>query len=199
MINLLPPEVKQEYRYARRNRRLVQWSLAFVVATVGIVLLTVAGMAFMSRSIDEHAVEVAAAKARLADQNAAETQQQITSISNNLKLMVNVLSKEVLFSELLMQLGRITPPNVALTNLSVSQTVGAIDLTARAKSYDAAAQLQANFTDPANKIFSKADIVSISCTDTAGSAGYPCTVTLKALFVADNPFLFINQDKVEQP
>jgi Tfp pilus assembly protein PilN len=135
MINLLPPEVKQEYRYARRNRRLVQWSLAFVVATVGIVLLTVAGMAFMSRSIDEHAVEVAAAKARLADQNAAETQQQITSISNNLKLMVNVLSKEVLFSELLMQLGRITPPNVALTNLSVSQTVGAIDLTARANSY----------------------------------------------------------------
>lgn len=198
MINLLPPTTKQEYRYARRNRRLVHWSLAFVMAIVGVALLTAGGLFIMDRSIDKHAADSAAAKARLDSQDAAATQQQVAAISTNLKLMVNVLSKEVLFSELLTQLGSITPPSVALTSLSVSQTAGAIDITAHAKNYEAAAQLQANFTDPANKVFSRADIVNISCTNDAAKPGYPCTITLKALFAADNPFLFINQDKAGQ-
>lgn len=195
MINLLPSETKQEYRYARRNRRLVKWASLFVLATIGVVVLTAGGLVVMNRSVNKYTADIAAAKAELDDQDAAETQAQITTISNNLKLMANVLSKEVLFSELLTQLAAITPPSVALTNLSISQTAGAIDITARAKSYDAAAQLQANFTDPANKIFAKADIVSISCTNEAAKAGYPCTITVKALFAADNPFLFINNDK----
>jgi Tfp pilus assembly protein PilN len=115
--------------------------------------------------------------------------------------MVGVLSKQVLFSELLVQLGSITPPNVVLTNLSISQTASAIDVTARATDYNSAAQLQANLADPDNKIFSSADIVDISCSSASAeglAAAYPCTGTVKALFVKDNPFLFINTNKARQ-
>lgn len=110
---------------------------------------------------------------------------EVTSVSNNLKLMVTVLSKEILFSKLLAQLGTITPQNVVLTDLSISQTESAIDITAQAANYNAAAQLQANLADKNNQIFSSADIVNITCasgsTATTNTA-YPCTVNIRALF-----------------
>lgn len=197
MINLLPPEMKQDYRYARRNRRLVQWSFALILAIIGVAVLTGGGLLIMNSSITTNRAEIAQAQTNLASQNISGVQKEVSTISSNLKLMVTVLSKEVLFSKLLVQLGSTTPSNVILTNLSISQTDGAIDIAARAKDYNAAAQLQANLADPGNKIFSKADIVNISCANSTSQstfAGYPCTVTLKALFVADNPFLFINND-----
>lgn len=198
MINLLPPEIKQSYRYARRNRRLVRWVFALLLAIGGVAILTASGMVVMDRSVTTYNAEITQAKAQLTRQNMEATQREVTAISNNLHLMVTVLSKEVLFSQLLIKLGNTTPANVILTNLSISQTAGVIDLTARATNYSAAAQLQANLANPSNNIFSKADIVSISCssTDTKGvAAKYPCVVTIKAQFAADNPFLFINTGK----
>lgn len=198
MINLLPPELKLSYRYARRNRRLMSWSFALLVSTVGIAALAASGLLIMNRSVDTHKVDVAKVQARLTSQDLTGTQKEVTAISNNLNLMVSVLSNEVLFSKLLVQLGNITPPNVVLTNLTISQTADAIDVTARASGYTAAAQLQANLADPDNQIFSKADIVNISCSDTdskGAAAAYPCTVTIKALFADNNPFLFISTNK----
>ncbi len=198
MINLLPPELKLDYRYARRNRHLLRWVFAFLLAMAGVAVLTATGLVIMDRSIHRHKTEVAQAEAQLKSQNVFGVQQEVTSISNNLRLMVSVLSKEVLFSKLLVQLGNTMPPNVVLTNLSISQSASAIDITARATNYDAAAQLQANLSDPKNKIFSKADIVNISCgaTDAQDAfTGYACTVTLKALLTKDNPFMFINTNK----
>jgi len=34
MINLLPPELKEEYRYALRNTQLRRWVLALVLGIV---------------------------------------------------------------------------------------------------------------------------------------------------------------------
>lgn len=201
MINLLPPDLKQDYRYARRNRRLLFWTFAFAVAIGGVIILTGVGLLAMNNSVDNNKEEIAQLDTRLASEDLAGTQKQVTAISGNLKLMSNVLSKEILFSELLTRLGTITPPGVVLTNLSISQTagaIGAIDITARSVDYGGAARLQANLADPNNQIFSKADTISISCADaesTGIAAAYPCSVSIRALFAQDNPFLFINTQK----
>lgn len=201
MINLLPPETKQSYKYARRNRRLLFWTFAFLIAIGGVIFLTGVGLLAMNNSIDHNKEEIAQLDARLTSEDLAGTQKQVTAISGNLKLMANVLSKEILFSELLTRLGTITPPGVVLTNLSISQTagaIGAIDVTARSVDYGGAARLQANLADPNNQIFSKADTISISCggSETTGiAASYPCTISIRALFAEDNPFLFINTQK----
>jgi len=197
MINLLPPALKEEYRYARRNRRTAQWAVAFLGAILGVVLITASGLFIMTNSINNYKTNIASAQAQLANQNVSGAQKQATDISNNLKLMVTVLSKEILFSKLLTQLGTLTPSNVILTNLSISQTESAVDITAQTGSYNAATQLQVNLADPNNQIFSKADIVSISCSNpdaTAANANYPCTASVRALFTKNNPFLFINSN-----
>jgi len=121
-------------------------------------------------------------------------QKQVTDISNNLKLAVQVLSQEILFSKLLKQLASVTPRNATLTNLSISDTQKGVDITAQTANYDAATQLQINLADPKNQIFAKADIITINCGSTVGIR-YPCTVNIRALFAANNPFLFINDKK----
>jgi hypothetical protein len=101
-----------------------------------------------------------------------------------------------LFSQLLKQLAVIIPTNTTLSSLNISQASGALDITANTTDYKSATQLQVNLSDPTNKLFTKADIVSINCggTSTGGAAStkYPCSVTVRALFAANNPFLFIS-------
>lgn len=197
MINLLPPDIKQGYKYARLNRRLSHWIIAFVVAIAGLAIITVGGMLYMQNSINTYKSRVADAQSELKSQNLTGTEAQVTSISNNLKLMVKVLSKEILFSKLLTQLGTITPSNVELTGLTISQAQSAIVITAQAADYNAATQLQANLSSPSNQIFSKADLVSVTCASGAqqqqlANSNYPCVVNIQAIFMNNNPYLFIN-------
>lgn len=194
MINLLPPDIKEEYAYAWRNTKLVRWVFAFGAALAGLAMISIGGMFYLSQQADNYTNQVAASEESLRSQNQAQTVKQVTEISDNLKLTVQVLSKQVLYSQMLKQLATIIPANAALSNLVLSQAQGALDITASTADYTAATQLQVNLADPANKLFTKADIVNISCAaETPGASGakkYPCTVTVRALFASDNPYLF---------
>lgn len=192
MINLLPPDVKDSYNYASRNVYAIRWLIAFAIALIGLGAIGTTGLIYMQHLSSNNEAQISAKRQSLDEQKLTQTQQKAKDISNNLKLAVTVLGKEVLFSELLTQLSTVVPSNVRLTSLNISQTTGAIDITASSTSYDAATQLQVNLADPANKIFSKADILSIRCDSSENAGAYPCSVTIKALFADDNPFLFIN-------
>ena len=198
MINLLPPEVKQSYRYAYRNVRLMRWVIAFGLSFLGLVFISIAGIVYMQQSTQTYAAQVSQEQTLLDQQNLSSTQRQVQNISNNLKLAVKVLSKEVLFSKLLQQLASVTPSNAILTNLILSQVQTGVSVTALTSNYSTATQLQVNLADPANKIFNNADIISINCLSPAEAAGdpttaqYPCTVAIRAQFAANNPFLLIN-------
>jgi len=125
-------------------------------------------------------------------QKYSQTKKQVSDISGSFKLVVQVLSQEVLFSQLLKQIAATIPPNAYLTGLNISQTKGAIDISAAATDYKTATQVQVNLADPNNKIFSKADINNIECGVNVQDPKYPCTISIRALFAQNNPFLFIN-------
>lgn len=197
MINLLPPQTKQAYGYARRNRILLRWCITSVFCIAGGILLAAGGYLYLNDAISSTRQQIASSNEQLQAQDMPKVQKDVTEISNNVKLAVDVLSQEVLFSELLQRLATVTPSNAVLTNLTITQVQGGIDITAQTTDYNAATQLHVNLTDPDNQIFSKADIISISC-NSASSSRYPCSITLRALFVTDNPFLFINSKAATQ-
>jgi len=201
MINLLPPETKSAYRYARRNQTLLRWCVACVISLAGGVVIAAGGYVYLNHSINSTTKQIDDTNKQLSTQHLASVQKEVGTISTNLKLVVQVLSQEILFSQLLKQLASVTPSNAILTNLAITQTQGGIDITAQTTDYNTATQLQVNLADPKNQIFSKADIVSINCggTDSSGNNRYPCTVTLRALFAQNNPFLFINSAKKVTP
>ncbi len=195
MINLLPPGEKEAYRYARRNHALSRWVITCAFCCLGAMALAAGGYVWMNISVKTTKQQIALTQTELDKQNVTVVQKQVGDISNNLKLAVQVLSKEILFSDLLKQLATVTPNNTVLTNLSITQAQGAVDITAQTVNYDAATQLQVNLADRKNQIFTKADIINIVCANSSGngSSKYPCTVNIRALFATDNPFLFINQ------
>lgn len=194
MINLLPPQLKEDYGYARRNNSLLHTLVAFGIGFAGLVVIAAAGILYLHQSAKSYTAQAAEIEQSLREQKQAETEKRVQDISGSLKLAVQVLSKEVLFSQLLKQLAVVTPNNVSLSGVNITEFGGGIDVSAQALDYDAATQLQVNLADPENKIFAKADIVDIACQSEGSTQRYPCTVTVRALFAADNPFLFINDN-----
>lgn len=193
MINLLPPDIKSGYRYARRNVVLRRWVITCLVALVGLGIIITYGLLSLQHSTDQYKRQNESTQKLLNKENYAGTQTQVKDISNSFKLVVKVLGQEVLFSQLLRQIAEVIPYNANLTGLNINQTKGAIDISAVATDYNTATQVQINLGDPANKIFSKADLVSVTCNSgNAVDPHYPCTVNVRALFTANNPFLFIN-------
>lgn len=194
MINLLPPELKQSYGYAHRNSSLLKVLVFFGVGLAGLVLISAAGFMYLNQTANTYAAEADNRQQALQEQNEEEIVGRIQDTSNSLKLAVQVLSKEVLFSELLKQMAVITPSNVTLSGISILQLEGGVDITAKTTDYAAATQLQLNLADSTNKIFVQADLVSVTCTSPSDGTGvkYPCTAVIRALFADDNPFLFIN-------
>lgn len=193
MINLLPPEVKSGYRYARRNVALRRWVIICLVALVGLGAIATYGLVTLKQATTHYDQQIADNHTLFKQENFSTIQQQVQDVSNSFRLVVKVLGQEILFSKLIQQIGATIPKNANLTGLTINQVQGGIDITAVATDYNTASQVQVNLADPANKIFDKADIVSITCNAaTAVDPAYPCTVTLRALFAANNPFLFIN-------
>jgi len=193
MINLLPPEVKTGYQYAHRNVRLRRWVVICLVALVGLGALTTYGLLSLHQATDQANKQITAAENQLKQENFAATQAKVQTVSNSFKLLVQVLSKEILFSGLIKQIGASMPDNANLTGLSIAQTQGGLNITADATDYKTASQIQVNLSDPTNKIFSKADLESIVCQGSnAPDPTHPCTVQIRALFTPNNPFLFIN-------
>lgn len=193
MINLLPPDVKTNYRYARRNVGLRRWILGSALAIVGLGIIATFGLLTLEQQTMHLKSQIAVSEQSLQDQKFSETQTQVKTITNNFKLVVQVLQNEVLFSELIKQIAATIPTNANLTNLNINKSQGAIDISAIATDYTTATQVQVNLADPTNKIFSKADIVSVGCATNANTnPKYPCNVTIHALFAPDNPFLFIS-------
>lgn len=192
MINLLPPAVKQDYHFALRNTGLRRWAIACLFAIVGLGIIATYGLATLQHSNTSFTQQVATSQTELGKDHLTQTEAQVNTITGDFRLVVKVLSQEVLFSKLLKQIATVIPTNSILTSLDISQTTGGVDITAAASDYSTATQVQVNLADPANQIFSKADIVSIACVSDSNTPKYPCTVQLRALFDANNPFLFIN-------
>ncbi len=191
MINLLPADLKTGYRYARRNVALRQWVLFFIIALVGLGGLGTYGLLSLHQSGVQYSKDIASSESFFKKEDFTGTQKTIQDISGSFKLVVQVLGQEVLFSELIKQIGASIPEKANLVGLTISQTTGALDISAVATDYTTATQVQVNLADPANKIFSKADIISIVC-DGAVNPAYPCAVSIRALFAPNNPYLFIN-------
>jgi Tfp pilus assembly protein PilN len=196
MINLLPPAVKEDYQYAGRNVGLLRWVASGVVAVIVLGAIGTYGWLNLHQSTKTYTDQVVATQNQLQAAKLQQTNAQVQDITGSFRLVVKVLSQEVLFSKLLKQMATVLPSGANLTNLDIANVASGsgLDITADATNYTTATQVQVNLADPANQIFAKADIESITCNaKSAADPSHPCVVILRAQFAANNPFLFINQ------
>lgn len=196
MINLLPPATKRDITYARRNARLLKWMFAIFVSMVGAITIILLGQLYLAQSVKSYQAQIEEGQERLKIQRIDETQTRVSEISANLKLVVDVLKRELLFSKVLRQVGAAVPSGTVLTELTLEKVQGGIDLTFEAKDFQTGSQILVNLQDPNNKVFEKADIEDITCApNVLEGRVYPCQVNIRALFGDNSPYLFINEGK----
>lgn len=190
MINLLPPDYAMKIRYGRRNAGLLRWLAGAMLAIAGLGLIILSGWLLFNHQSGTLNGQIASAHAQLEAQNLVQVQKDADQISGDIKIINQVLSREINFSDLMQQIGKVMPPGSILGGLTLSKVNGSIDLTASAKDYTTAAQVAVNLSDPKNGLFAGVDIVNINCT--SQSTNYRCSASLKALFSKDTQNKFLN-------
>jgi hypothetical protein len=176
VINLLPPSYAGRIKFGRQNTVLRRWIIAALAALGGLLVIIAGGWLYMNSQASGLQAEDAA------------------DISGDIRVINQVLNNEVHFSGLIQDIGTIMPPGSVLSTLSLSKINGALDLSTGSKDYASAAQIAVNLNDPANGLFSKVDIVSISCNNDTSNP-YKCSGNFKALFsnTAQKKYLSVPQ------
>jgi Tfp pilus assembly protein PilN len=202
MINLLPPKYKQTLFYSKRNRTMSRWVIALLVALAFSLMIVGAGWLYLDQAIKREAKSVAQTENALKEQEIEETTAEVNEISNNTKLVLEVLSREILFSKLIKQLGAALPPGTALESITLEGLQGGLTIQAYATDFNTASQIQVNLSDPQNKIFKQADIETITCPQVSeeevvseDAPLYPCNVRLKVLFGDNTEFVYIGGEQ----
>jgi Tfp pilus assembly protein PilN len=197
MINLLPSDTKENILYGRRNVALVRWIFVSLIVVIAMAATVLAGMFYINSSKNDLASSAKKTKDEITSQKLEQTQKQAVEISQGVKLIVQILSKEVRFSALLKQIGAIMPDKTGLATIQLSnQVTGGLDLTANAEDYQSATQVQINLSDPKNNLFEKVDTINVGCNDSSTNADgstnrYPCQIVLRAKFKADAAVTFL--------
>lgn len=191
MINLLAPDRSADLRYGHFNSILKRWLVAAVLAASGLILIIAMGWLYIASQSRNLTHSLNSTKQQLQTEDLAGVQKQAAAITSNIKIINQVLSREIRFSDLVQQIGTVMPTGTVLASLTLNKVDGAIDLSATGRDYTSAAQIAVNLSDPKNNIFQKVDIISINCP--AGSANaYPCSASFKALFSPATKKQFLN-------
>lgn len=197
MINLLPPAAKESLIFAHHNTKIARLIVGFCIGLAGVVIVLGASLFYLQQEVNTYKTTNKDGETALKQQNEAATIAQVQDISNSLKLVVNVLSQEILFSKLLRQVGAQMPPNTVLQDLKLSNELdGALDLQVGAADYDSASQVQVNLVNSKDNLFDKADLIGVNCARTDNDdSNYPCRASLRAVFNKDNNFTLLDTSK----
>jgi Tfp pilus assembly protein PilN len=185
MINLLPPKHMESIRYGRHNTVLRVWLIGAIVAIIGLVVILVAGWVYLDQQSKDFQKNISDTDQQLKAQNVDKVKAEAKEITGDIDVINKVLGQEVHFSDLIQSIGSYMPPGTVLGTLSLSNKVtGSIDLSANATDYKSAAQIAVNLSDPKDDLFSKVDIINISC-GTDPQKAYRCSAAFRALFSKD--------------
>jgi len=199
MINLLPEDIKSQIVYARKNARLVRYVFVGIIGLVSVGLATAGGTIIIANAEKNLNSTLATNNANLPAIKL--TEDQVNDLSDKIKGISAVLSREVKFSDILRYMGGNLPSGTILTNLSLGEKLaGTLNIDVASTNYDSVAVFRQNIDDygkthPDKLLFVKADINNVTCNDpskpvtttsTEGGgidqAKYPCKGKLTATF-----------------
>lgn len=175
MINLMPDDAKKEIRSARLNVILSRYIFIIIVAFIFLVLLLAGSYVILTQTKNsaEQLISINSSKADIY----STTKAQVDSLSAGLSETKTILNQEVLYSNVLINIGQQMPPGTVLSSVALnasSFTGTPVSLKAYAKTTDDAVALRQKFQ--ASPIFANVNFDSVS--DSKGIDGYPVGVSM---------------------
>lgn len=193
MINLLPPSHADAIRFGRQNTTLRMWLIGTLAAIGGLIIIVFGGWVYINQQEKGLQRSLDVTNQQLKAQNLAKVQSDAKEITGDIRVINQVLSNEIRFSDIIQNIGQLMPKGSVLGSLSLNKVTGSLDLSANTVDYSSAAQVAANLGDPRNGLFSKVDVLNLNCTSNVPN--YPCSATYKALFSKDAKTKFLSVPK----
>lgn len=186
MINLLPPHTKQEIRAARVNVILLRYCV-LLIFTLGFVLASF-GIGFYITWNDKNAALNRKQDADSSANTYAKVKQEAESFSKDLKTAKTILSGEISYSQLLINIANTLPAGTIVNNLSLASNNFGTPVTLTARTIlgpDAASRdvyaLKLKDALEVSPLFENVSIASTVLTENPGSAlerKYPLQVVI---------------------
>jgi Tfp pilus assembly protein PilN len=190
MINLLPPENRQEIIYGRKNKALVGWIIAMLLVLVGVIAITVVGQFYIKSNVNNLNKTIQTTQQRIKDQNLESRQAEISQFANNLNTVNSLLADQLLFSKIITNLGEILPSGVTVQNIDFTSTDSTLKLQLIGSDEKAVTQGFVNISSAPNSLITAADLENVDCSGQGG-----CVATVTALLNKDSELYFLNDIK----
>lgn len=182
MINLLPPDHRNQLRAAQANTLLIRYNVFLVGALLflGIALGVVYFYLTNSKATAEKTTQENQAKVS----SYAKVQGDAEAFRSSLSTAKQVLDKEITYTKTVTTIARLMPSGTILQNLNLDAANFGTPITFvfQAKDYKTALAIKDTFqTSP---LFSDVHLQSINFASD-GSSGYPYTVNLSLIISKD--------------
>ncbi len=175
MINLLPPQLKEEIAYSRRNtvlRRYIILSLIVVVLLAG--MLVAAGY-YLNQQIAAAQQQINQKQQKVASYHQLE--QQARTLTARLHAIHAIQGSQTKFSVLLADLAQVMPQGTAIDSITLTgNSSQPVQISVEAVNYQTALGFRDSLTQ--SKLISAADINSIAPSSSGSGSTYTVSVTL---------------------
>lgn len=169
MINLLPPAIKSELRFARYNARLQHY--LWLVVAVSLVLAVIFGGTIFYLNLAEHQAQNDLASSKLGIASFSTFEKTAKSTSDRLAAIKAIQASQTHFSLLLQDIAKVLPQNTSLDGITLTgDSTKPVQISILANSYDnALAFRNALATSPR---IAGVDLVSIAKVDKGYAAAF---------------------------
>src|SRR4029078_7954449 len=121
MINLLPPDHAAMIRAARQNTTLRKWLIGALIAIALLIMILLSGWIYIDRQTKDLQKNVSLTQQQLQAQNLSKVQSDAKAITGDIRVINQVLSNEIRFSDLIQAIGRVMPKGAVLDSLSLNK------------------------------------------------------------------------------
>lgn len=141
MINLLPPQIKEQVGYARKNAKLAQMSRRFIWLAAMLAAAFVFAHWQLGRTME--AAQAAQVEKNRRIQAYSETEKEARQLSQRLSSVKQLQDKQTRFSLLLADLASVTPRGAYINTIALTEdTQKPVSINATADTYQTAARLR---------------------------------------------------------
>ena len=199
MINFLPPNIKSDITYKRKNKALISW-LVILLSFILIIILTIGfGIFFINQKANNLNRLVTVSEQRITDQDLESYQKKAESFSNNLETAIELLKDQLLFSKIIKTIGATLPPNTKLEKLEYSTANEILTLNIKSPDQNTISVAYKNIQESGtkeNSLFSKADLLKVLCSAESNE----CTGTIVVLLNKNSNYYLLNNllDKTKE-
>lgn len=159
MINLLPPEVKQEIRFGQLNITAIQYAVLIALISLALVAVLFFGVTVVSG--DERSLRQAIDEKQQILTELEPTVAEAKQLEGTINTIAALLSREITFSQLLQDIAAVIPNGASLTGLSLTGDESLpLRIDALINDQTLAAVMRENLEN--SDLFEQADIQSVS-------------------------------------